>query len=77
MYRRLLDSLDGGGAQLSQDLSEVHLEDLGNVSVILDGDTVLVHLGNNNFQEKFRKYLATSRELKRKYKHLDSVDLRY
>ena len=77
LYRRLLDSLDGGGAQFSQDLSEVHLEDLGNVSVILDGDTVLVHLGSNKFQEKFRKYLALSRELKRKYKYLDSVDLRY
>ena len=77
LYRRLLDSLDRGGAQFSQDLSEVHLRDLGNVSVILDGDTVLVHLGSDNFQEKFRKYLATSRELKRKYKHLDSVDLRF
>ena len=77
LYQELIRSLDKGGAGLSRDVSEVHLQDLGNVSVILNGDTVLVHLGREKFQEKFRRYLATSRELKRKYPHLDSVDLRY
>ena len=77
LYQELIRSLDKGGAGLSRDVSEVHLHDLGNVSVILNRDTVLVHLGREDFQEKFRRYLATSRELKRKYPHLDSVDLRY
>jgi cell division protein FtsQ len=77
LYRRLIHSLDQGGAGLSRDVSEVHLQDLGNVSVILNGDTVLVCLGRDSFQEKFRRYLATSRELKRRYRNLDSVDLRY
>ncbi len=77
LYRRLIHSLDQGGARLSQDVSEVHLQDYGNVSVILNGDTVLVYLGRDGFQEKFRRYLATSRELKKKYHNLDSVDLRY
>jgi len=77
VYLRLIHSLDRGGAGLSRDLSEVHLQDPGNVSVILDGDTVLVYLGETGFQKKFRRYLAASRELKKKYRNLDSVDLRY
>ena len=77
VYLQLIHSLDRGGAGLSRDLSEVHLQDPGNVSVILDGDTVLVYLGETGFQKKFRRYLAASRELKKKYRNLDSVDLRY
>ncbi len=77
LYLRLIRSLNRGGAGLSRDLSEVHLQDPGNVSVILNGDSVLVYLGKDGFQKKFRRYLAASRELKKKYRNLDSVDLRY
>ena len=77
LYQRLMRSLNRGGAGLSRDLSEVHLQDPGNVSVILNEDTVLVYLGRDGFQEKFRRYLAASKELKKKYRNLDSVDLRY
>lgn len=77
LYLRLISSLNQGGARLSRDLSEVHLQDPGNVSVILNEDTVLVYLGMEDFQKKFRRYLAASRELKKKYQNLDSVDLRY
>lgn len=77
LYLQLIRALNRGGAGLSRDLSEVHLQDPGNVSVILNGDTVLVNLGRDGFQKKFRRYLAASRELKKKYRNLDSVDLRY
>ena len=77
LYLKLTRALNRGGAGLSRDLSEVHLQDPGNVSVILNGDTVLVYLGRDGFQTKFRRYLAASRELKKKYRNLDSVDLRY
>ena len=77
LYQQLMRSLNRGGAGLSRDLSEVHLQAPGNVSVILNGDTVLVYLGRDGFQEKFRRYLAASKELKKKYRNLDSVDLRY
>ena len=77
LYQQLIRSLNRGGAGLSRDLSEVHLQDPGNVSVILNGDTVLVYLGRDGFQDKFRRYLAASKELKKKYRNLDSVDLRY
>ncbi|PYV90182.1 MAG: hypothetical protein DMG05_11265 [Acidobacteria bacterium] len=77
LYRDLMQSLDENGAGLSKDISEIYLRDMGNVSVIVSEDTVLVHLGAENFQEKFRRYLAMSKELKQKYPLLDSVDLRY
>lgn len=77
LYRRLLKALDEHEAGLSRDLSEVHLQDAGSVSVVLNDDTVLVHLGSEQFQERFRRYLAMSREIKKKYPMLDSVDLRF
>jgi cell division septal protein FtsQ len=77
LYRGLIHSLNDNGASLSKDVSEIYLQDPGDVSVIMNGDTVLVHLGTEHFQEKVRRYLAMSHDLKRKYPLLDSVDLRY
>ena len=77
LYRRLTRELDDNGAGLSHDLSEVHLQDPGSVSIVLNDDTVLVHIGADRFQEKFRRYLAMSREIKQKYRLLESVDLRF
>jgi len=77
LYRRLMRELDDNGAGLSRDLSEVHLQDAGSVSIVLNDDTVLVHIGADHFQERFRRYLAMSREIKQKYRLLESVDLRF
>ena len=77
LYRRLMRELDENGAGLSRDLSEVHLQDAGSVSIVLNDDTVLVHIGADHFQERFRRYLAMSREIKQKYRSLESVDLRF
>jgi cell division protein FtsQ len=77
LYRRLMRELDVNGAGLSRDLSEVHLQDAGSASIVLNDDTVLVHIGADHFQERFRRYLAMSREIKQKYRLLESVDLRF
>jgi cell division protein FtsQ len=77
LYKRLMASLDENETGLSNDVSEVHVQDADGISVILNDDTVLVHLGAEQFQEKFRRYLAMSRELRQKYPLLDSVDLRF
>jgi cell division protein FtsQ len=77
LYQRLIRELDDNGAGLSRDLSEVHLQDAGSVSIVLNDDTVLVHIGADHFQERFRRYLAMSREIKQKYRLLESVDLRF
>src|SRR6185436_17586616 len=55
LYRRLIRELDDNGAGLSHDLSEVHLQDAGSVSIVLNDDTVLVHIGADHFQERFRR----------------------
>jgi cell division protein FtsQ len=77
LYLRLIRELDENHAGLSRDLSEVHLQDAGSVSIVLNDDTVLVHIGADHFQERFRRYLAMSREIKLKYRFLESVDLRF
>jgi cell division protein FtsQ len=77
LYRRLMRELDENGAGLSHDLSEVHLQDAGNVSIVLNDDTVLVHIGADHFQHRFRRYLAMSRDIKQKYRLVESVDLRF
>ena len=77
LYRRLMKDLDENGAGLSSDLSEVHLQDSGSISVVLNDDSVLVHLGAEHFQQRFRRYIAMSREIKQKYQLLESVDLRF
>jgi cell division protein FtsQ len=77
LYKQLMRALDENGAGLSKDVSEIHLHDAGSVSVVLNEDTVLVHMGDEKFQERFRRYLAMSREIKQKYPLLDSVDLRF
>jgi cell division protein FtsQ len=77
LYRALIQSLNDNGAGLSRDVSEIYLQDPEDVAVILNGDTVLVHLGIENFQQRVRRYLAMCSDLKRKYPLLDSVDLRY
>ncbi|MCI0424146.1 MAG: FtsQ-type POTRA domain-containing protein [Acidobacteria bacterium] len=77
LYQRLMKELDESGAGLSRDVSEVHLQDPGSVSIVLNDDPVLVHIGADHFQERFRRYLAMSREIKQKYRLLESVDLRF
>src|SRR5262245_22980632 len=77
LYQRLMKELDENGAGLGRDVSEVHLQDAGSVSIVLNDDMVLVHLGADYFQEKFRRYLAMSREIKQRYRTLESVDLRF
>jgi cell division protein FtsQ len=76
-FRDLVRILDENGAGLSKDISEVFLADPEDIAIILNGETVLVRLGNSGFQDKFRRYLALGRELRQKYPQLDTVDLRY
>jgi len=77
MYRNFIDALDADAAGLSHDVSEIHLQDPENISVVLNEETVLVHLGSEQFQDRFRRYLAMSRDIRQKYPALDSVDLRF
>jgi cell division protein FtsQ len=79
LYSHLVSELDAGDARYSKDLSEVDLGDPENVKVTVadPAGAVLVHLGNDQFLERFRVYLSHVGEWRQQFQKLESVDLRY
>ena len=79
IYSRLISELDAGGAHYSNDLSEVDLNDPENVRVTVadPAGAVLVHLGNDQFLERFKIYLSHVGDWRQQFQKLESVDLRY
>ncbi len=80
IYARFTSELDGSGEKISEKLSEVDLsnpEDVqGDDSGPLDGE-VLVHFGEDNFLERYRKFEEHLPEWRTQYPKLSSVDMRY
>ena len=79
IYSRLTSELDAGGAHYSTDLSEVDLGDADDVKITV-GDSagaVLVHLGSDQFLERYKVYLSHVAEWRQQFQKLESVDLRY
>jgi cell division protein FtsQ len=79
IYARLTSELDAGGGHYSNDLSEVDLNDPENVKVTVadPAGAVLVHLGNEQFLERFKIYLSHVSDWRQQFQKLESVDLRY
>jgi cell division protein FtsQ len=77
LYQKLIQALDGNGAGLSKDLSEVRLQDPGSLAVLLNDDSVLVILGTEQLDQRFRRYLGMSSQIKQKFPQVDTVDLRF
>ena len=79
IYAQLVQDLDSGGAHYSQDLSEVDLSDPDDVKVMVNDPSgaVLVHLGSNNFLNRYKIYVTHVAQWRQQFRKLDSVDLRY
>ena len=79
VYNQLLRELDSSGARYSQDLSEVDVSDLDDIKVLVNDaqGAVLVHLGAENFLDRYKVYVAHVQEWRQQFDKLDSVDLRY
>jgi cell division protein FtsQ len=79
IYSRLVDALDAGGAGYSRYISEVELSDPEDVKLtVSDPDgAVLVHLGDEQFLDRYRTYLAHVQEWRQQFGKVESVDLRY
>ena len=77
LFQKLIQALDGNGAGLSKDLSEVRLQDPGSLAVLLNDDSVLVMLGAEQLDQRFRRYLGMSSQIKQKCPQVDTVDLRF
>jgi len=79
IYSRLLRELDAEGARYSRDLSEVDLSDPEDVKATTSdpAGAVLIHLGNEQFLERYKVYMAHVQEWRQQFHKLESVDLRY
>lgn len=80
IYSRLIHELDSDPATpYSRQLSEVDLSDPEDVKATAGdvGGTVLVHLGNSDFIERYKLFAEHAAEWRRQSGGLQSVDLRY
>lgn len=77
IYTALVRDLDSNGARYSQDLSEVDLSDPENAKVTVADGGVLVQLGNGNYLERYKVYVAHIQEWRQQLGAVKSVDLRY
>jgi cell division protein FtsQ len=84
-YMRLVRELDGGDGstqdkvQYSRNLDEVDLSDPDDVKVVARGGSapILLHLGNEDFLQRFMVFLSNVQKLEQDQGKLESVDLRY
>jgi cell division protein FtsQ len=79
IYSRLVSSLDAGDTHYSKDVSEVDVSDPEDVRITVSdpAGAVLVHLGSDQFLERFKIYLSHAGEWRQQFQKLESVDLRY
>ena len=79
LYERFLHDLDSGGEKVSSHVSEVDLSDPEDVKALIpEGNIeVLVHFGQDQFLERYKKMQNHMAEWKQMYPRLSSVDMRY
>jgi cell division protein FtsQ len=79
LYARFTSDLDSSGEKISQKLSEVDLSNPEDVRAVIPdkGGEVMVHFGEDNFLDRYRKFEEHLPEWRAQYPHLSSVDMRY
>ena len=73
---RVIASL-GQSQQIASRLSQVDVSDVHDAVVLLDGDSALLHLGDDKFLERVQSYLELSPALRERVVDIDYVDLRF
>ena len=73
---RVIASL-GRNREIGARLSQVDVTDVHDAVVLLDGDTALLHLGDDAFLERVQSYLELSSALRERIADIDYVDLRF
>jgi cell division protein FtsQ len=63
--------------QIGSRLSQVDVSDAHDAVVLLDGDSALLHLGEDKFLERVQSYLELSPALRDRISEIDYVDLRF
>src|SRR6476620_3342173 len=79
LYARFTSDLNSWGEKISEKLSEVDLSNPEDVRAVIPdkGGEVMVHFGEDNFLDRYRKFEEHLAEWRAQYPHLSSVDMRY
>lgn len=79
IFEQFTSDLDSSGEKISQKLSEVDLSNPEDVKAVIpdDGKDVLVHFGDTDFLNRYRKFEEHLAEWRTQYPTLSSVDMRY
>ena len=72
LYRRIMDDLHG-----QDELSEIHINDEGEVSVVSLSEPLLVNLGSDQFRARWGHYLQLRTQIQREYPDTVQVDFRF
>jgi len=79
IYGELVRDLDSDGGHYSSSISEVDLSDPEDVRITVadSAGAVLIHLGDQQFLERYKLYLAHIEQWRQQNGRVESVDLRY
>jgi cell division protein FtsQ len=79
IYERFTSELDGSGEKISEELSEVDLSNPEDVKALIPDHSseVLVHFGDEQFLDRYRKFEDHLPAWRTQYPKLSSVDMRY
>jgi cell division septal protein FtsQ len=73
---RVLASL-GRSHDVGRRVSQIDVSDVHDAVVLLDGDSALLHLGEDRFLERVQSYLELSGTLRERIADIDYVDMRF
>ena len=73
---RLIDAL-APDAGLAARVSQIDVSNLHDAVVLLDGDSALLHLGEDRFLERLRSYTDVATSVRDRVPDIDYVDLRF
>ena len=79
IFHEFTGDLDASGEQISAKMSEVDLSNPEDVKALIadHGADVLVHFGDRDYLDRYRRYEAHLSEWRAQYPKLSSVDMRY
>jgi len=72
LYSRILEELHG-----QSDLSEIHINDMGEVAVVSLSEPLLVNLGKEEFRNRWGMYLRLRAQIQKDYPEAIQVDFRF
>jgi cell division protein FtsQ len=73
---RVVDAIQGS-RELARRVSQIDVTDAHDAVVMLDRDSALLHVGEDNFRDRLQSYLEIADALRERIPDIDYVDLRF